>query len=76
LAWIPSHDNRRGHPALLSAAACARLAALGLDESARDVIRALHTEGALVHVESDDPSVLMNMNTPADYERWLAHDTT
>lgn len=72
LAWIPSHQNRRGHPALLAPEACARLAALATGQPARDVIRALHAEGSLVHVPTDDPAVLMNMNTPPDYERWLA----
>lgn len=72
LGWVPSHDGRRGHPVLLDGSLAARFSALGPDASAREVIRALHAEGTLVHVETDDPSVLMNMNTPEDYERWSA----
>ncbi len=71
LAWIPSFDQRRGHPALLSPTAAARIAALGPNDSARRVIHELAEEGRLVHVEVDEPSVLMNMNTPEDYAHWL-----
>jgi CTP:molybdopterin cytidylyltransferase MocA len=71
LAWIPSCAQRRGHPALLSPVAAARIAALGPDESARRVIHALADEGSLFHVDVHDPSVLMNMNTPEDYTHWL-----
>lgn len=76
MAWIPSFAQRRGHPALLSPSAAARVAALGPDDSARQVIRALADEGGLVHVDCDDPSVLMNMNTPDDYMHWLAEYTS
>lgn len=69
-AWVPSHAGRRGHPVLLSAAVFARFLALGPDQPARGVIRALAAAGALDHVAVSDPAVLMNANTPAELARW------
>lgn len=71
LAWVPSHDRRRGHPILLSREVGPRLQSLQPDQPAREVTRAIHAEGRLHHVETDDATVLMNMNQPADYQRWL-----
>ncbi|HBP23740.1 MAG TPA: hypothetical protein DEA08_38920 [Planctomycetes bacterium] len=70
LAWVPSHAGRRGHPVLLGAPVFPRFLALGPDQPAREVIRALAAEGALRHVEVEDPAVLMNANTPAELARW------
>jgi len=70
LAWVPSHDGRRGHPVLLEGSVASRMLALGPDTPVRTVIHELDAEGALVHVLTKDASVLMDMNTPEDYERW------
>lgn len=75
LAWIPSHAGRRGHPALFARAVAARFAALGPDAPARDVVRALAAEGAVAHVEVDDPFVLRDMDTPADHAAFVAEWT-
>jgi molybdenum cofactor cytidylyltransferase len=71
LGWVPSCEQRRGHPLLLARPVAPRLLALGPDDPARDVVRALDREGLLEHVPVDDPSVLWDMNTPADYRRLL-----
>ncbi|MGE0709767.1 MAG: NTP transferase domain-containing protein [Planctomycetota bacterium] len=70
LAAVPSHVGRRGHPLLVRAAVWPRLLALGPDQAARDVVRALAAEGLLLHVEVEDRSVLMNVNTPEELQRW------
>ena len=71
-AWIPSHEGRRGHPALLDVAQVVpRLRALDPDQPARDVVRALATDGKVTHVEVDEPAVRWNMNTPEDYQAQL-----
>lgn len=71
LAWVPSHAQRRGHPALFHRDVAARFAALGPDEPARHVVRALAAEGALLHVEVDDPFVLRDMDTPDDHAAFV-----
>lgn len=76
LAWVPSHAGRRGHPVLFARAVASRFLALGPDASARDVVRALAAEDALAHVETADPAVLLDMNTPEEHaERVRAWQT-
>ncbi|MCO5170840.1 MAG: NTP transferase domain-containing protein [Planctomycetes bacterium] len=72
LAWVPSRDHRRGHPALFARGVAARFLVLGPDDPARDVVRALAAEGALEHVPVDDPFVLRDMDTPADHAAFVA----
>lgn len=67
---LPSHQQRRGHPALFDRAVFPALAALAPDAPIHDVVRA-HA-GSLEHVVVDDPWVLMDLDTPEDYERCLA----
>lgn len=71
LAWIPSHSARRGHPALFARAVASRLMALGPDDPARDVVRALADEGQVCHVAVDDPWVLRDMDTPDDHQAFM-----
>ncbi|RMG17737.1 MAG: nucleotidyltransferase family protein [Planctomycetota bacterium] len=70
LGCVPSHGGRRGHPLLLAPAAVRRLAALGPNQSARTLVRALHAEGRLVHVPAGS-EVLANIDTPEAYRRAL-----
>jgi len=69
LAWVPSHAGRRGHPVLTARPVAARRLALGPDEPARAVVRALAAEGALAHVEVAEDGVLLDVNTPEEYRR-------
>lgn len=71
-AWVPSHAGRRGHPVLFAREVAPRFLALAPDAPARDVVRALAAEGALLHVETDDPGVLLDMNTPEDHAARVA----
>jgi CTP:molybdopterin cytidylyltransferase MocA len=71
-AWIPSHAGRRGHPALFDRSVARELAALEDDRPARDVVRALAAQGEVHHVETDDPSVLWDMDSPEDHARLAA----
>jgi len=68
--FMPSFDHRRGHPVLVEAALAAEFLALPLESSARAVMAAHERE--IVHVRADDDRVLMDMDTPDDYERCLA----
>lgn len=64
LAAAPAKDGRRGHPALISAALFPQLVALEGDVGARAVLDSLGPR--LVLVESDDPGVLTDVDTPDD----------
>ncbi len=66
---VPSHAGRRGHPVLLSGALRAELLALGDDEPLRAVLN--RDPSRVHHVEVDDPSIRVDMDTPEDYARCL-----
>ena len=68
--FVPSFAMRRGHPVLLDVALAPEVMALDPGSSARVVMEA-HA-GEVVHLEADDDRVLMDMDTPEDYQRCLA----
>ncbi len=67
---VPSYQMRRGHPLLIGRKHWGEILALREGQTLRDffggVGRAVH------HVEVTAPSVLRDMDTPADYRRELA----
>jgi molybdenum cofactor cytidylyltransferase len=67
--FVPSFARRRGHPVLLDAALAPELLALDATSSARVVLAAHQAE--IVHLAADDDRVLMDMDTPEDYQRCL-----
>jgi molybdenum cofactor cytidylyltransferase len=62
---IPRRGGRRGHPILLSRRLIDELLALPPDATAKQVVRAHLSEAVLLDV--DDPGVLRDIDTPADY---------
>jgi CTP:molybdopterin cytidylyltransferase MocA len=66
---VPSHERRRGHPALIDRTLVPEFLALAPDQSARAVMAAHAAE--IVYVAADDDRVLLDMDTPADYARCL-----
>jgi CTP:molybdopterin cytidylyltransferase MocA len=59
---IPSHGGRRGHPTLFPAAVLNELVVGG---TLRDVVRLDPLRVRLV--DTDDPGILLDMDTPEDY---------
>jgi molybdenum cofactor cytidylyltransferase len=68
--FIPSFARRRGHPVLVDAALAPEFLAIPPTGTAREVMTA-HA-GAIVHLDAADDRVLMDMDTPEDYQRCLA----
>jgi CTP:molybdopterin cytidylyltransferase MocA len=66
---VPTHGSRRGHPGGFARAAWAALRAAPPARGARAVL-ADHPEW-VVHVPGD-PGCVLGIDTPADYERWIA----
>jgi molybdenum cofactor cytidylyltransferase len=67
---VPSHQMRRGHPFLMGRKHWKEILALGEGQTLRDFL--LGVGEAIHHVEVTTPSVLQDMDTPADYRRELA----
>jgi CTP:molybdopterin cytidylyltransferase MocA len=62
--FIPCHGGRRGHPTLFPRALLAEL------EEGLTLRHLLQRRPDLVrHLETDDPAVLLDMDTPEDYQR-------
>jgi molybdenum cofactor cytidylyltransferase len=66
---VPTHGTRRGHPGGFARAAWPALRAAPAERGARAVL-ADHPEW-VVHVPGD-PRCVTGIETPADYERWIA----
>jgi len=67
---IPSYQMRRGHPIIIGRAYWKDILDLGEGETLRDFFKGA-TE-VIHHVEVSTPTVLRDMDTPADYRRELA----
>lgn len=64
---VPVHAGRGGHPVLLCAETAAAIAAAPDDGNLRDFLRARRLD-----VPVPDPAVLDDLDTPAEYEAFLA----
>lgn len=67
--FMPSFDHRRGHPVLVDAGLAPAFLALPDGASAR-VVMAAH-ESEIAYVPAADDRVLLDMDTPEDYQRCL-----
>lgn len=67
LITVPVYQGRRGHPAVIDGSLAGELAAV---EEASEGLRAVMQRHAAERVEVpvDDPSALLDLNLPADYE--------
>ena len=68
--YIPSYQMRAGHPVLVPRPQWRAILSLARGDNLRSVLRAGTTRVKWVVV--DTPSVLRDIDTPADYERELA----
>jgi molybdenum cofactor cytidylyltransferase len=67
---VPTYDGRRGHPVVLPGALLPELrSATESQRGLRGVLEAHEAE--IIEVAIDDPAVVLDINTPEDYERAL-----
>lgn len=66
---IPRLDGRRGHPVLLDGRLISGLLAWPASSTAKEFIHG-HLEGA-AWADVDDPNIALDIDTPADYQRFL-----
>ena len=64
---VPQHEGRSGHP-LLAGPKLIKAIMNAPDQSTTRDLLAARSE-SILHMELDDPSVCLNINTPDDYER-------
>lgn len=66
---IPSYAHRRGHPVIFANSLFEELCNASLDRGASDVVRT--HEKDILHVEVDNPGVLVDIDTLEDYSRYV-----
>lgn len=64
-AIVASYRGRHGHPYIVSAGMMREIMAASAEANARDL---MHERGSVRYVECDDPAVVLNLNTQAEYE--------
>lgn len=69
---VPMFEGKRGHPVVFSAEFIPQLLALNWNQTPRDVIQANRSHLHLLPVSTQ--SILIDLDTPASYERWY-HST-
>jgi CTP:molybdopterin cytidylyltransferase MocA len=65
---LPWHNGKRCHPLLLPWALASEISRLPSSVGVNALLAA-HPD-SIVAVEVDDPAILDDIDTPADYERW------
>lgn len=65
----PSYQRRRGHPLLVGRAYWDAILTLSGGRTLRDLLREVND--VICYVETDDPGVLQDMDTPDEYRRQL-----
>jgi molybdenum cofactor cytidylyltransferase len=65
---VPAYHGRRGHPVLFAARVLPELMAADRSQGARSVV---HAHGDRFELLVDDPGVLADIDTPADYARHI-----
>jgi molybdenum cofactor cytidylyltransferase len=71
---LPVHHGRRGHPALVGAGLIESIGAIPPGEGLRHLWRS--RPKALIEVPVEDSGVLVDLDTPEDYEAWRRGETT
>lgn len=66
---VPIHSGRGGHPVALCADTLAEILASARDANLRDLID--RAPDGCLRIPVADPAILDNLNTPADYRRFL-----
>lgn len=66
---IPSFEGRHGHPVLYGLPAIQTILGLKKNQTAKE-IRSIHDEQTLF-VEVDDPGILIDIDTPEDYQEHI-----
>jgi molybdenum cofactor cytidylyltransferase len=71
---LPLHGGERGHPAVFGRAVFAELLDPDVDGGARTVVHRHLDAGTVLLVETDDPGVLVDVDTPEEYEALVRGD--
>ena len=66
---LPIFNGRQGHPVIYSLEALRRILRMKPVQTGKELLT--YFEGRITRVEVDDPGVLIDIDTPEDYERYI-----
>jgi molybdenum cofactor cytidylyltransferase len=66
---IPVHDGKHGHPVLYNTDAIHTILSLSTDQTAKELQKIY--DGRITFVEVDDAAVLLDIDTPEDYRKYV-----
>jgi molybdenum cofactor cytidylyltransferase len=69
---IPAYHGKRGHPIVLSIACASDILGLQPHQPLKAVVE--RHKDRMIEVDVDDPGVITDIDTPADYEQLLTND--
>ena len=64
---IPKYNGRRGHPVIFPKSLFSQICTAPIEKGARVVVH--QNEDRVLEVETDDESVVINIDTPEDYKK-------
>jgi molybdenum cofactor cytidylyltransferase len=70
---VPRFDGRRGHPVFFGPDPLDEVLALESGQGANQVVR--RRPDRVVEVEVEDPAVVSDLDTPAEFEHWQSKHT-
>jgi molybdenum cofactor cytidylyltransferase len=70
---VPAHKGRRGHPVLFSKDVLEEVLALAPSMGANTIVRSVPDR--VIEVEVEDPGILIDIDTPAQFEQWIGSES-
>jgi CTP:molybdopterin cytidylyltransferase MocA len=68
---VPTFSGKKGHPVIYNSQALLRILTMKPTQTAKELV--VHFEGRLAQIKVDDPGILIDIDTPEDYERYIKH---
>jgi molybdenum cofactor cytidylyltransferase len=66
---VPLYQGRKGHPVIYSAETITKILLMESTHTGKELFE--HFEGRITFTDVEDPAVLIDIDTPEDYERYI-----
>ncbi|MCI0616462.1 nucleotidyltransferase family protein, partial [bacterium] len=66
---VPLYHGRKGHPVVYSAETITKILSMEPTHTGKELFE--HFEGRITFTDVEDPAVLIDVDTPEDYERYI-----
>jgi CTP:molybdopterin cytidylyltransferase MocA len=66
---LPTFSGKKGHPVIYNSQALLRILTMKPSQTGKELVA--HFEGRLAQIEVDDPGILIDIDTPEDYQKYI-----